>query len=302
MRKTLLPCLLLAACTDTDLELGTAVAELGRPGTCEAKLFEPGIFSTEYDEGRLVFSLDGKHAYFHRQLPEGLRLMESHRSQGRWSTPTLVSFSDAYDDVDPFLTLDGQTLYFASLRPTPGSPFPSDDQNLWKVERTGSGWGAPIFLGDVNTEANELFPSLTVDGRIYFNSDREGGAGAWDLWTAPRRGHGFGPAQALPGQVNTGIWEYNPSPSPGGAVLAFASLDPDPLAPYSDVFFAVRFAGQYGARIDAGPCVNTILEEYHPTLDVAGGRLIFVRRDAVNAPPFNGDFYEVKLPALFWAQ
>jgi len=110
----------------------------------------------------------------------------------------------------------------------------------------------------------------------------------------PSRGAGFAPATGLPGEVNTSIWEYNPSLTPGGTLLAFGSLDPDPAAPYSDVFFALRLPnGQYSERVDAGPCINTVIEEYHPQIDWPRGRMTFVRW----TPETQGDLFEVSLPA-----
>ncbi|HWM87758.1 MAG TPA: hypothetical protein VNO33_18015 [Kofleriaceae bacterium] len=287
----------LAACVDDgSAEVEDAVAELG--SRCQATRLEPGVFSTDADEGRLVFSADGRHAYFHRTVDAGLRILESHRSHGVWSEPALVSFSSGHDEFDPFITLDGRTIYYTSFQPVPGAPTPRGDGDIWKVERTGSGWSAPIHVAEVNSEFNEFFPSTSLDGTLYFNSDRPGGPGAWDLYSArPRRG-GFRAPQPLAGAVNTEIWEFNPSPSPGGTLLAFASLDPDPAAPYSDIFFALRLGGEYSPGVNAGRCVNTELEEYHPTLDLARARLVFVRRDPFN-PVTEGDFYEVRLPDSF---
>jgi hypothetical protein len=305
----LLPLLVVGGCaSDEDpplleLELEVAVAGLGGPGGgCNATVFGPGLFSTEADEGRLVFSADGRHAFFHRFYPGlGNRILESHKSGGQWSTPTVVPFSSGHEEFDAFLTLDGRTLYYTSFRPIPGATEPRGDGDLWKVDRNPNGsWGTPAYVPDVNTTANEFFPSLTADGTLFFNSDRPGGPGAWDLYSARRRGNGFHPPQPLRGAVNTGIWEYNPSPSPSGVLLAFASLDPDPTAPYSDAFFSLWTPAGYSERIDAGPCVNTEGEEYHPTLDIPGGRLVFVRRDPFD-PLGHGDFYEVKLPQLVWS-
>ncbi len=295
--------LLAPACALTSpetIDLETAVSELGGPN-CTATKVEPGLFSTDADEGRLVFSLDGRDAYFHRVISGlGERLFESHRSGGAWSSPVQVAFSSGYVEFDPFISLDGNTLYYVSFRPVPGSVLPRGDGDLWKVQRTATGWGTPTYLADVNSASNDFFPSVTADGTLYFNSDRPGGAGAWDIYTARRHGGGFSGPTPLRGAVNTEIWEYNPSPSPLGTVLAFASLDPDPAAPYSDVFFSVRIGGKYSARVDAGPCVNTLDEEYHPTLDVARNRLIFVRRDPFD-PTFNGDFYQVPLVGSLWS-
>jgi hypothetical protein len=203
-----------------------------------------------------------------------------------------VAFSSGFVEFDPFVSLDGRTVYYTSFRPTDGGTEPRPDGDLWKVTRSGSGWGTPVHLGaEINTAANEFFPSVTADGTLYFNSDREGGVGAWDIYRARKVGNGFAPAAVIPGDVNTAIWEFNPSLTPGGHLLAFGSLDPDPAAPYSDVFFSLRLAAGFSERVDAGPCINGLGEEYHPTIDWARNRLVFVRRNLGT----EGDFYEVPL-------
>lgn len=287
---TLLP-LSLAACVGSGPpELEAAVAELSQ-SPCVARKLE--AFSSDADEGRLVFSVDGRSAYFHRAGPTGPVIMESHRSGGAWSTAVPVSFSSGFVEFDPFLSIDGRTLYYTSFRPVTGTDG-RPDGDLWKVARTATGWGTPVHLGpEVNTDANEFFPSVTADGTLYFNSDRPGGVGAWDIYRARRAGAGFAAAAPIPGEVNSDIWEYNPSLSPGGHFLAFGSLDPDPAAPWADIFFAVRLGSGFSERVNAGPCINTDLEEYHPTVDWARNRLVFVRNNPF-APP-DGDFYEVPL-------
>ncbi|MGN6106785.1 MAG: hypothetical protein ACTHU0_16880 [Kofleriaceae bacterium] len=286
-----------AACVhDPVTELATAVDELGSP-RCEATKVEE--FSSDADEGRLVFSPDGRHAYFHRLIDGRQTIMESHRTHGRWSTPVPAAFSGTWSDVDPFVTLDGNAIYFSSWRPHEPGGAVRPDADLWRIVRTPSGWSAPSRVPDVNTDGNELFASLTADGTLYVASDRPGSQ-AWDIYTARPRPGGFQPMQRLRGAVNTGIWEFNPSLSPSGRLLAFGSLDPDPAAPYSDVFLSIRINGEYSERINAGPCVNTIQEEYHPTLDLAGGRLVFVRNDPFDPAYPKGDFYQVRLPGAFW--
>ena len=52
----------------------------------------------------------------------------------------------------------------------------------------GAPWTQPINLGPpVNTEYNEVQPSLSADGRILlFASDRPGGSGGADLYVTTR--------------------------------------------------------------------------------------------------------------------
>ncbi len=57
--------------------------------------------------------------------------------------------------------------YFLSTRPDGDEAV--GDQDIWYVERNGSGWSLPVNLGEpVNTDGGEFFPSLTRDGTLYF--------------------------------------------------------------------------------------------------------------------------------------
>ncbi len=296
-RLSCLTVIFLAASCESGVELSkpqfvTAMSELSSPSCKATKMAD---FDFAGDKGRLVFSVDGQLALFHRASDTfGLEIVESRRVNGRWTAPERVAFASPYTEFDPFISIDGRSVYYTSFRPLTGTDA-RPDGDIWRVERTRSGWGTPQRLDDtVNTADNEFFPSVTADGTLYFNSPRAVGVGVWDLWRAKRNGTTFRAAELVPGNVNTAIWEYNPSLTPGGSVLAFGSLDPDPAAPFSDVFLSVRINGEYTRGVNAGPCVNTELEEYHPTLDWARGRLIFVRRNVEG----NGEFFEVKLPEL----
>lgn len=282
---------LLVACSEQVepevLEAEQAIAH----ALCRAKPMTQ--FNTAGDEGRLVFSPDGKLAMWHREHPQyGVEIVESRLVGGTWTAPVRVPFATPYVEFDPFIALDGRTIYYTSHRPLTGTEQKADG-DLWVVKRNANGtYTTPVRLGaNINTDANEFFPSQTLDGTLYWNSDREDNVGAWDLWRT--RNITSASAELVPGELNTGIWEFNPSPTPLGTLMAFGSLDPDPLAPYSDVFFSLRLRGEYTAGINAGPCINTELEEYHPTIDWARGRLIFVRRNVDTS----GDFYEAPLPA-----
>lgn len=76
----------------------------------------------------------------------------------------------------PFLTGDGNTLYFSSDR--------DGDEDLYVSTRILGGWGAPMPMTELNTPGIDADPWLSHDGkRIYFASDRDGKMG---IWTARR--------------------------------------------------------------------------------------------------------------------
>ncbi|TPV93908.1 MAG: hypothetical protein B7733_18095 [Myxococcales bacterium FL481] len=262
---------------------------------CEdPELFGAGSLSSPADEGGLSLSRNGRRAFFHRADDSGrLRLMTARLHGDEWGTPDLLPFSGEYNDLDPFLTHDGRWLYFASDRPVDGVEARSDF-DLWRVRRRcGGRWGSPQHLGEtVNTDAQELYPTLTRDGTLYFNSDRDDGLGGWDIWLARRDRRAFtAPVNAGPA-INTEAWEFNPSPSADGRLLFFASmLRPDHEDP--DLYFARRVDGAWTPANNLGDCVNTPAGEFHPSLSADGRQLLFVR-----AGEAGGDFYSIDVDEL----
>jgi len=100
-------------------------------------------------------------------------------ADGTWSAPELfVHNLEQYSSGDPWLSNDGNYLYFASDRP--GGMGGLD---LWRSRREGGSWGAPENLTEINTEVDERSPRFDVNGGFYFASNRSGGAGGLDLYS-----------------------------------------------------------------------------------------------------------------------
>ena len=81
----------------------------------------------------------------------------------------------------PALSKDGSKLFFTS--DMPGSIGGTD---IWMVVKENNRWGKPINLGpDVNTEGNEMFPYVSVNGDLFFASNGHVGLGGLDIFYAP---------------------------------------------------------------------------------------------------------------------
>jgi hypothetical protein len=140
---------------------------------------------------------------------------------GRWSVPAAIAFSDpAFSDSDPWLTPDGQWLYFVSDRPAQGREADRKDMDLWRARRTRSGWSAPEHLAAQSSRNPELGPELH-GGRLYFNTVRKGGKGGLDIYVADPAAGGFGEPRPIEGPFNTGTSESDFTLSPDGRRAAF---------------------------------------------------------------------------------
>jgi hypothetical protein len=98
-----------------------------------------------------------------------MTLMESRLVNGRWQAPTVLPFSGTWNDGDGALSPDGSRFLFISNRPVSGDTAKAD-LDLWEVSRTRDGnWGEPRRLPDsVNSNVNEVYPSIAADGTLYF--------------------------------------------------------------------------------------------------------------------------------------
>ncbi len=293
---------LLAAC-------GSA-GHLARPDTAprrareSAAVFAPGVISDEREQWRITFTRDGKTAYFAASdaffpFTRQATIYESHLRGGAWSTPAVAPFSGRYSDIDPFLSPNGQRLYFSSIRPVDGVM--RSDIDLWMVERTAGGWSEPIHLGpEVNSpDADELYPSASADGTLYFASGPSSPQPGrhFDIYSTQRSGDGFAPRRALGPGVNTApvagggpqdAWEFNPEISADGRTLVFTSLRPGGYG-LGDLYVSRLRGGEWSAARNLGPRVNTAADEYHPTLTRDRRTLFFVRR----SHPADGDFFRI---------
>ena len=106
--------------------------------------------------------------------------------RGGWTNPRLLNVNTSRSwDSTPFLSKDGKTLYFASNR---SKGYGGTDIYKANVNRRGRWINIQNLGPEINTPGNELFPSVTEDGRLYFSSDNHEGFGGLDIFVASRRG------------------------------------------------------------------------------------------------------------------
>jgi Tol biopolymer transport system component len=282
-------------------------ASVTTPAPSTPEVFSPGIISDANEQWRITFTPDGRTAYFAESVDffpftRKATIYVSRLVNGNWSEPVTAPFSGQYSDIDPFISPDGRRLYFSSIRPVNGVA--RNDIDIWMVERTTTGWSEPIHLGpEVNTDSDELYPSASSNGTLYFASGPMAPQPGrhWDIYSAKRDGNSFAPRIALEG-VNTtptasdpnlqSAWEFNPEISADGRMLIFTSLRPGGFG-LGDLYVSRFNNGKWGASSNLGPVINTTSDEYHPTLSRGGRDLYFVRRG-----PQKGNFYRVSVEAI----
>lgn len=149
--------------------------------------------------------------------------------QGRhgWETPFRFgpNINSPAQEWSPSYFEDGlgnHVLYFASTRSGgPGDPA-ATDQDIYYSVNFGPAQLAP---GALNTPFNDARPNVRSDGReIVFDSDRPGGLGATDIWSASRLStrHPW-PEASHVANVNSVAGESRASLSWDGSIMVFGS-------------------------------------------------------------------------------
>lgn len=139
--------------------------------------------------GVCCFTADGKTMYFTYSKAmagkdQGTKIMVSQRASGEWSDPQEVRlFPDSTISVaHPTLCPTGDTLYFVS-----DAPGGQGGKDIWMAELDGQNWvGAQNMGPQINTSADEMFPTVHLDGSLYFSSNGHPGYGGLDIFHATR--------------------------------------------------------------------------------------------------------------------
>jgi hypothetical protein len=137
-------------------------------------------------ESQPAISGDGSTVYFASNRPGGTGRsdlwMTRRDAAGEWSIPVNLgpAINTGRDELSPFVTLDGGTLFFSS-----NGRGGSGEHDVFMSATIGGGaFSEPLNLGTtVNSPADDLFFSAPASSeRFYLASTRDGGAGGLDIY------------------------------------------------------------------------------------------------------------------------
>ena len=143
--------------------------------------------------------------------------------------------------------------------------------------------GTPTNLGQtVNSSAYDEAPSISADGlTLYFNSNRPGGYGTFDLWMTTRstKESTWSPPENLGPTVNSSAREGGACISADGLLLYFNSTRPGGYGPalWGDIWMTERgtTSDPWGVPVNLGPIVNSPLHAMGPSISYDGLSLFF---------------------------
>ena len=147
--------------------------------------------NTKLNDGPVTFSSTGDTIYFSRNIIVDGKLSDLSSARNKlgifhaissgddWTKIREFRFnSELYNLTTPWITPDGQRLYFASDKP--GGSGGSDIYYCnWKNDY----WDEPVNMGPViNTTGNESYPFVNAAGEFFFSSDGHPGIGGKDIF------------------------------------------------------------------------------------------------------------------------
>jgi Tol biopolymer transport system component len=123
---------------------------------------------------------------------------------------------------EPYITPDGQRMYFTAVKPPKEHPWHAD---IYYMDKTEQGWGKPTEFS-LNSPKSEWHISSTKHGTVYFGSERDAARLKADLYYAVPENGTYKTAIKLPYPINSDYNDCDPLIAPDESYLIFHSDRP----------------------------------------------------------------------------
>ncbi len=232
----------------------------------EPRVFAPGEISGPVSVDSATFTPDGRTVVFDESVGAASTIMVSSRRGGAWSVPRIAPFSGRWSDKDPSMAPDGSFLIFGSNRPSEsggktldavhpdGKVSVGQGDHLWRVDRRGAGWSAPVRLPDeVNDTARIFSASVVADGSVYFQRPDPVSLTFHIFRSQYRDGRYQAPTMILIGPASAD--QRDPAVAPDESFIVF-SANYTSKRGANRLYIAFRKADGWEPPIDLGDAVN----------------------------------------------
>ncbi|MEM6724353.1 MAG: ankyrin repeat domain-containing protein [Bacteroidota bacterium] len=237
------------------------------------QLFAPNFISTEHITQNAVFHPNMKEFYFTQVNPANQTgtIMISKLVDGTWSRPESLGIPGDYREVDPFITTDGQQLYYSSNRPVDPAQDSDWQVDLWVLNRVGDGWSDPIHLGEpINSEQSDWFPCRSDKGSLVFGRQPK----TKDIFISKFENGRWSTAVPMSDSINSPALDYDPYIAPDEQFLIFSSNRKGGYG-MTDLYISFKNPdGSWSKAQNMGPEINSSAIDLTPSFS-PDGRFFF---------------------------
>lgn len=238
-------------------------------------------------------SRDGDEAFFTLQSPSTAisQIAVIKKENNDWLDPELLPFCDVFTYLEPFLSNDGNRLFFASDRPLDDSSLEKKDFDIWYVDRPhkDAQWSEPKNMGKpINSDLDEFYPTLSDNNNLYFTMDAPEGLGKDDIYFSKwEDGHYLEPV-LLNENINSNGYEFNAFISKKEDFLIFTKYNEKDGHGSGDLYISKKDQnGKWQKATNMGLPINSKYMEYCPFYDEDNQLLYFTsRRETITSKKF----------------
>jgi WD40-like Beta Propeller Repeat len=200
-------------------------------------------------------------------------------SDGNTIHTEIPSFAGQYRDSYPCYQPGGNRLFFDSNRPDVTGAEPVDGKRIWYVDRTSSGWGDPVYIGDQAHEFRiQACPTVTEKGTLYFHAwiEEDGEMVNADIFRCRLVNGRYGEPENLGPMINSENLEFHPYIAPDESFMVFDAIGRDDGLGGNDLYISYCSEdGMWSPARNLGPVVNTEFSDMKPRMTIDGEYLFF---------------------------
>ncbi len=189
--------------------------KVDKNGKWSTPVLLPPAVCTEVNEGQAWVSKKGDMIFFTRCPEEKNKVNKcgvymAKKQGSTWGPASLLPFNiDSIHFAHPCLSSDAKRLYFVSRK---SGGYGGIDIWYCSFDIKTNSWGGPVNAGPtVNTEGDEMFPTVSNDGKyLYFSSNYHPGMGGLDIFMAEAGADGkfTKPVENLKAPINSSYDDF----------------------------------------------------------------------------------------------
>jgi hypothetical protein len=231
-------------------------------------IFAPGKISAKNRSiQKIAFSPDGKNCLLGIRETNIPTILIAKNINGCWSEFVKADFlNDNQREKEPFYSPDGKKIFFVRYAA------------IWVVTINDSGWSKPEILDSpVNVMAEQYHPTLTMDGTLYFCSNR---GGSYNIYRSKPENGKYKRIEKLDSLINSHVpgsdGAYDPYIAPDESYIIFSSNNKQGYG-NTDQYISYNINGHWTKPENLGIKINTDKEEYGSYITPDGKYYFFAR-------------------------